>query len=167
MSWFNFYNKKVNLELSQLMGKIIYEFDEDAKARDDALEHEWRMNRGNVPCYDDITGLPISPKELQELEDERSDMMTPQIIIPDESGILARATPKMNRKYKPRKTISKELRLVVYQLHDSRCARCHGDGANQIHHKDNDATNNNIKNLQLVCYDCHLIIEGKEKFRIV
>jgi 5-methylcytosine-specific restriction endonuclease McrA len=159
MSWFNLYRKWIP-ELQE------YGFDIDAKARDDLLEEEWRRNRGrDILCYDDMTGEPLTKKELQELEDEMNDA-TPKIIIPDENGIVPRRTAKMSRKYKPRKTLSKELRMAVYQLHDSRCDRCKSDNANQIHHMDNDSSNNNIKNLQLLCYDCHLVIEGKEKFSI-
>jgi 5-methylcytosine-specific restriction endonuclease McrA len=160
MAWFIFYRK-----WDPQLGKYI--FDEQRKVADDILEQEWRNNRGKyVAAYDDITGNPLSARELKELEDEREEMMTPQIIIPDETGIVRRGTFKTNRKYKPRKVISKELRMAVYQLHDSRCSRCQGEHANQIHHIDLDPSNNNIKNLQLLCYDCHLTIEGKEKFRI-
>lgn len=160
MSWFIFFRK-----WDPFLGK--YVFDESKKIESDILEEEWRRNRGkDIPCYDDVTGLPLSKRELEELNDERNEMMTPQIIIPDVSGTVLR-TRKINRKYKPRKTLSKELRMAVYQLYNSRCARCNSETANQIHHVDGDPHNNNIRNLKLLCYDCHLVVEGKEKFKTV
>jgi len=159
MSWFNPYRK-----WDPLLEQYVYDI--ERKMKDDMLEEEWRTNRGkDIRCYDDWTGLPLTNKELQELEDERNDA-TPKIIIPDENGIVPKRAIMNNRKYKPRKSLSKELRAAVYQLYDSRCSRCNSDHANQIHHKDNNPSNNNIKNLQLLCYDCHLITEGKEKFRV-
>jgi|GEM_PF-3117509 len=152
MSWFNFYYRS----------NSFVPFDYEQKRKDDLLEQEWKNHRGqDICCYDDVTGELLSPAELESLDNST---LLPQIF--EDKIITIRSLVKRNRKYTPRKTIPKELRTAVYQLYDHKCMRCNSEHANQIHHADGDPSNNHIRNLKLCCYDCHLILDGKQKFRI-
>jgi len=136
-------------------------------------EEEYRNQRGKgIPVIDDMTFEPLPAHEIKQLEEEREEGLFTGYIMnaaePLEKIVSGRKKPvKTNRKYKTRIPISKELRIAVYQLHDSACRNCGNKKANQIHHIDGNPANNDIRNLQLLCYDCHLSVEGKQTFRII
>lgn len=165
MSWINFYAKE---EFHPEFGKY-YKINYIQMETDRLLEMEWRNNRGqDIRCYDDMTGELLTPAELADLE---TGALLPQI-LPDEPkskiNHLVRLTHKQkNRKYKPRIALPKELRKAVYELYNHKCVRCNSEHANQIHHSDGNPSNNNIRNLKLCCYDCHLILDGKKKFKAI
>ena len=59
---------------------------------------------------------------------------------------------------KIRVPITKKLREFVYQRAEYRCEHCQNDIIQQIHHIDNNPSNNDISNLQGVCYECHKVL---------
>jgi len=54
-----------------------------------------------------------------------------------------------------RKTFDSDLKETVYSKYNSECAICGANEGLHIHHKDNDAKNNKISNLILLCGICH------------
>lgn len=46
-------------------------------------------------------------------------------------------------------------KLVETLFFDIRCMNCNTKKGLQIHHIDEDRTNNSIDNLMVLCYDCH------------
>lgn len=56
-----------------------------------------------------------------------------------------------------REIISWELRKLVKTLKNGRCEYCSSNLYLNIHHEDRDATNNDIANLRLLCFWCHLM----------
>lgn len=184
MSWFNFYVKQrpikehfYNWETKKAdetrTGWEKY-FDKDEFEYYQKWEQQARENRGkNVKFYDDVTNEELSSTEIKALENlivagenyvyipiDDVDLQTELIREPKQPK------KQSKRKYKSRLPISVELRTAVYQLYDRACRSCGNKHANQIHHIDGDPSNNHIKNLELLCYDCHLATEGKVLFRM-
>jgi len=172
--WFDFYTKRrirwpYIEEDRQTLGDIIYEtyFDKEEYDYWQKWESKAVENRGKyVKFYDDVTNEELSAAEIRRME-EQADAGHPYvyIITEEEPG---RGRPKKStstRKYKPRIPISKDLRMAVYQLYDKSCHKCGSKNANQIHHIDKDPSNNHIKNLELLCYECHLLADGKRMLR--
>lgn len=117
----------------------------------------------NFPVYDDLTLKEIPQEEVIAMELEREHNTRGLYIPISEDGNYNTPTIKVKstRKYKTRIRVSKLLRQAVYELYDYKCATCKKPDPNQIHHIDSDPSNNNIKNLYPLCYDCHLEIELK------
>lgn len=183
MSWFNLYIKErpikelvYNPQTEMMENKIIgYEkyFDQDEYEYCQKWIHDARENRGkNIKFYDDITNEELLPAEIKRLENTiNGDENYVYIPVEDEdlnievTRTVKTSIPRGKRKYKPRIPISTDLRRAVYELFDKACRSCGNKHANQIHHIDGDPSNNHIKNLELLCYDCHLATEGKVLFR--
>jgi len=180
MSWFNWYIKSQPIKIwehdpvtNQDSEKIIG-YDRYFDKAEFEYWKEWeikaRENRGKfVKFYDDITNEELSAAEIKRLENT-IDGSENYVYIPIQDEDLqveikpfVKSKPS-KRKYKPRIPISKDLRMAVYQLFDKACRVCGNKNANQIHHIDGDASNNHIRNLELLCYDCHLATEGKVLF---
>lgn len=178
MSWFNFYikhraikemlyNPKTDRYEQTTVGYEEY-FDKDDYDYWQRWEYNARENRGkNVKFYDDITLEEISAVEIRKMENtitgDENYVYIPIVDQDLEIEVLptAKQIHHYKRKYKSRLPISTDLRRAVYQLFDRACRSCGNREANQIHHIDGDPSNNHIKNLELLCYDCHLIVEGK------
>lgn len=116
-----------------------------------------KENKGKfVKVYDDITGEELTDLEIKELEADREKLPVP---LMDENSkqrvIKVKERKQLNRKYKSRIPISQRLRKIVLELNDGKCNQC-GTDANQIHHLDENPSNNHTSNLQLLCYNCHL-----------
>lgn len=167
MSWFN-----LNLRFTKYnfwtheIEKVVH-LDEAAIRESERFIEEALTNRGKlVKVIDDYTGREFTEDEIKRLENEAPTILIPFLdqeevmIVP--RRIVARAMKPKPRKYKPRIPISSHLRKAVYQLFDGKCRRCQSEAANQIHHKDGDPSNNDIKNLELLCYPCHLVVDGKK-----
>lgn len=64
--------------------------------------------------------------------------------------------------------ISDYIRKYLFEIHNNSCEKCGWNEINkftgkvplQIHHVDGDCMNNNIKNLQLLCPNCHSLTEN-------
>ena len=64
--------------------------------------------------------------------------------------------------------ISDYIRKYLFEIHNNSCEKCGWNEINkftgkvplQIHHIDGDCMNNNIKNLQLLCPNCHSLTEN-------
>lgn len=56
---------------------------------------------------------------------------------------------------KYRRPIPKELRKFVKELYNNECFYCAGKEDLHIHHIDQNPNNNDIENLELVCWLCH------------
>ncbi len=181
MSWFNLYikNKPIKETLYNPITErfeetvIGYEeyFDKEEYDYYQKWEYETRQNRGkNVKFYDDVTNEELSAAEIKRLENTISGDENYVFIPIEDENLFVEFKPvltpktKSKRKYKPRIPISTDLRKAVYQLFDKACRSCGNKQANQIHHIDGDPSNNHIRNLELLCYDCHLAIEGKVLF---
>jgi 5-methylcytosine-specific restriction endonuclease McrA len=65
---------------------------------------------------------------------------------------------------RPRKPISIKLRRTLIKSRGIECELCKNHRYDQIHHMDGNPSNNDPSNLQLLCYDCHMQIEGKIRF---
>ena len=181
MSWFNLYVKQrpiketfYNWETKKVEEIIIgWEkyFDKDEFVYYQKWEEKARENRGKyIKFYDDFTNEELSTSEIKALENLII-IGEKYVYIPiDDGDLQAQLIPEQKpkkqskRKYKSRLPISIDLRKAVYQLFDSACRSCGNKHANQIHHIDGDPSNNHIKNLELLCYDCHLSTEGKVLF---
>jgi len=144
MSWFSLENEFNSLECQ--------------KFRNNA-----RTNKGKfIKFYDDITDKELTEQEIKLIEENR-DSHVP-IIAEFDDGIKEYKPIKTSRKYKSRLPINPQLRKAVLELYNKQCSECEKVDSNIIHHKDEDPSNNNINNLQLLCYDCHL---KKHKKKIV
>ena len=64
-----------------------------------------------------------------------------------------------------RKKLSKAQKERIAKGQDWKCGRCQGKIeplSYDIHHKDEDATNNDIANLTALCVKCHRLVTQKE-----
>ncbi len=151
--------------MDHLLGRELY-FDKDEYEYAQKWEEKARENRGkNIKFYDDITNEELSTTEIKALENIIVTGEKYVYISIDDDDVkmtpIAKLKTTSKRKYKTRLPISIDLRRAVYQLFDRACRSCGNREANQIHHIDGDPSNNHIKNLELLCYDCHLVVEGK------
>lgn len=71
-----------------------------------------------------------------------------------------------NGTYKNRNCTNEVLRKYLLRYRDHRCEECKLDTWNNkpiplsVHHKDGNASNNALDNLQLLCYNCHGLTEN-------
>ena len=66
---------------------------------------------------------------------------------------------KMKYDKKPRRAITKQLKIRLVTKRGGLCEDCREELFQQVHHIDGDPSNNDEDNLMLVCYDCHKEIE--------
>lgn len=146
MSWFNFNGQKVR-------GTFDFLFN---------VTH----NKGKfVKVVDDITDKELSNKEIELLERERNTIV-PHI---EEIENLGRKPAPIvveiqnGRKYKPRrKAIDAKLRREIKIRDNNKCQNCGKDKADQIHHINENPSDNRKDNLELLCYDCHKLLHRKK-----
>ncbi|KKN44327.1 hypothetical protein LCGC14_0694290 [marine sediment metagenome] len=62
-----------------------------------------------------------------------------------------------------RAPLTPEERKTVHDKYHNECAVCSGTVGLEIHHRDDDATNNRLGNLILLCVDCHKETRKKSK----
>jgi len=72
---------------------------------------------------------------------------------------------KANDRYHARRR-----RLELYVLQNRKCSKCNGDLSQdpfsiEVHHKDENTSNNNLDNLELVCRRCHRIWHSSKVHR--
>lgn len=167
MSWFNLYVRCTRYNpWTRDIEKIIHVDEAACREAERFIEH-CKSNQGKlVKVIDDQTNRILNDEEIEQLENESPSVYVPLIFddepLPVLKKVLVKAARPKTRKYKPRIAISKQLRQAVHQLFEHKCHRCKSDAANQIHHMDGDPSNNDIKNLELLCYPCHLIADGKK-----
>ncbi len=167
LSWFNLHLRLTRYNFWTSQEEKIVHVDQAACREAERFIENCRSNQGRFPkVIDDITGREFNEEEIKQLENEAPSVFIP-FVSEDEfvevpRKIVAKAMRPKIRKYKPRIIISKQLRQAVHQLFEHKCHRCKSDAANQIHHMDGDPSNNDIKNLELLCYPCHLIADGRK-----
>jgi hypothetical protein len=57
-------------------------------------------------------------------------------------------------------SIKFDYRSLAFKNYEKRCVRCgydHNQLALDVHHKDNNHSNNNVLNLEILCCNCHMI----------
>jgi 5-methylcytosine-specific restriction endonuclease McrA len=62
-----------------------------------------------------------------------------------------------------RRAFTKWERSMILSIKGKECSECGKQSYLQIHHIDNDRTNDNLSNLQILCDDCHKDIHVLEK----
>ena len=166
MSWFNLFLRFTRYNPWTCDIEKVIHVDAAACREAERFVENAITNRGNVKVYDEIREKYLTEDEIKQLENEPPSVYVPFIndedFIEVPRRIVAKATRAKTRKYKPRIPISKQLRTAVYQLYDHKCHKCNSETPNQIHHIDGDRSNNSIKNLELLCYECHLKADGKQ-----
>jgi len=136
----------------------------DPEESRDFLIRTKEMKGRLVKVYDDETGQELTDEEVKELE-EFSDMhpFFLPMFDPDNEKIKEVKIRKP-RKYKSRIPIPPQLRKAILEFNNSQCSECGRSDANQLHHKDENPSNNAEENLQLLCYQCH---QRKHRKRII
>ena len=56
-------------------------------------------------------------------------------------------------------------RKMLINLLGEKCELCNSSVDLRLHHKDGNRKNNDIRNIQLLCRDCHYKVHGKKKKR--
>ena len=109
--------------------------------------------------------LKLRNKEIELLERERNTIV-PHI---EEIENLGRKPAPIvveiqnGRKYKPRrKAIDAKLRREIKIRDNNKCQNCGKDKADQIHHINENPSDNRKDNLELLCYDCHKLLHRKK-----
>jgi hypothetical protein len=161
MSWFNLYRKF----------SFSGDFYDDERLINEAEQflNDSVKNKGkNIKVYDEITLEELDPLEVNALDEIRNENINSffvPLIENDKVSYKRMVFKNSKRKYKSRLPISIETRKLIHKMYDSKCSDCNKP-ANQIHHRNKDPSDNNIDNLELLCYDCHLKTEGKKKFKV-
>ena len=64
-----------------------------------------------------------------------------------------------------RKKIPKDLRKLLFEIYEFQCSLCgeYDKRKLQIHHLDQNPSNNSVENLRLVCVECHAFVYHPEK----
>lgn len=78
-------------------------------------------------------------------------------------GTMAYAIRKILTRKKKRKALPLALKEKVMERCNNECYRCGLDKCLEIHHLDGDHTNNDSRNLLVLCSDCHKKIPRRYK----
>ena len=81
-------------------------------------------------------------------------------------GVVVEQTLSPYSRIRKRIPIPKERRQMVFIRCNNECEICEDHAAQQIHHIDGNPRNNELENLQGVCYDCHREVEKAIRIRI-
>jgi hypothetical protein len=69
----------------------------------------------------------------------------------------------MRRKKETRIPIKPSVKKYIIEKCGNRCEYCYNFHIQQIHHRDEDPSNNDMNNLMGVCYECHRLIHGDKE----
>lgn len=117
--------------------------------------------------YDDETDKLLTEAEINELDELRNCSLYPNTIIVDKEDEKSNFEPvqvveKKKRGRKLRLPLSDAKRKEVLEMNNYRCSVCgYHSKSNQIHHMDNNPSNNQIENLIVFCYECHKKIHSR------
>lgn len=164
MSWFNVYIKtEIIKDIDGQIWYLRYSPDHEKYKNAQREFNELEKNKGKfIPFYDDITGERISETELENIEYNKDSISVPMVIT-DEEELTKLSKMRKPRKYKTRIPIPIELREEILNERNGICERCATYHANQLHHINRDPSDNRKENLRLLCYDCHVIEDGRVK----
>ena len=179
MSWFNLYRRQqtcnskdfnayIALSYLHLQG---YKLDKDGftfyKDENPQVEIKKLEKLKKLVIYDDETGKILTEAEINELDDFRNCSLYPNTIIVEKEDENSNYEPiqviKKKRGRKLRLPLSDSLRKEVLETCNYMCSICgYISKSNQIHHQDNNPSNNQLENLIVFCYECHKKIHSRE-----
>lgn len=120
-------------------------------AEDRQLLRIWRDNRGKfVSLIDESRSDPNA--------DEIPYPFLPIIIGGEKDSIIDIYSKVRNKKTRIVLTVNQ--RKQIFDLKGRYCDVCANKRSLEIHHIDNDPSNNRLDNLQVVCHECHTTIIG-------
>jgi hypothetical protein len=121
-------------------------------AKDYELESKWRADRGkhNTKFVDETKPDPLADEEswiylAYGIHIKRE--------YPTELPFLP--VSEVIKESKKRKPLTKKERIEVLDNAGHACEKCGKEEDLQIHHIDEDRSNNRISNLEVLCYTCH------------
>lgn len=179
-SWFNVYKRQHFLksdqeymELEHVLRDHGYKFDRKTQSfyKDEIPDKEIQRleKHRKIVVYDDETGRILTDAEINELDEYRNCSLYPNTIVVQEDPKVphiyepVNVVKKKKRGRKLRLPLSDALRKEVLEIREYRCSVCgYISIHNQIHHVDGDPSNNEIENLDVLCYECHKKMHSKE-----
>jgi predicted restriction endonuclease len=178
-SWFNLYRRQHIIrseseyhELQNIFRQQGYKFDRKTQSfyKNEVPDLELRkLEKFKKPMiYDDQTDKMLTEAEVNELDEFRNCSLYPNTIIVEKEDERSNFEPvqvveKKKRGRKLRLPLSDARRKEVLEIYDYRCSVCgYYSKSNQIHHVDNNPSNNQLENLVVYCYECHKKIHSRE-----
>jgi predicted restriction endonuclease len=179
VSWFNLYKRQHVIrseqefnELENIFRRQGYKFDKKIpgffKYAIPDLEIKKLEKLKKTVVYDDETGKILTDSEINEMDELRNCSLYPNTIIVQENPKQPQIYETVNiikkkRGKKLRLPLSDSRRKEVLQTYNYSCSICgYISKSNQIHHLDEDPSNNELENLVVYCYECHKKIHSKE-----
>jgi len=98
--------------------------------------------------YDDVLDVMKLYDEIQEAEKKKKKM------------ILKAKAENLVFNTKKRQAVSNELKQLIFNKYQNKCAICGLEDNLEIHHKNENPCDNRITNLILLCPNCHAKIHG-------
>lgn len=134
---------------------------------DDRLYTRWTQNIGKEISYYDESSpifIPIDDEAILPIPIEVEE--SSKITSPYE--LNKRKAPKQYRRQseykKPRTPVPTEVRRMAMKSAAGYCQKCGSpERFLELHHIDGDPTNHYVGNLMMVCHDCHMVLEEKNR----